>query len=596
MWSHAIFIVLALSFTLCGLAVADDLAVITRSPTKTVDAVRREIITSEFLRMACFNCASPGNTATSKTASTTYTSCTTNALGLVSPQPSAAVCGVPSVSNGGTTLVSYSSGLSVLSLANCKDMCLNTVGCTNVYFDEGKYCNLHAGEETHVASSNSIYKFYDSTCFICPPACASSFSPPADAICNVQALSHGGTSIISYTSGGYVQDIDACGEICLATAGCTNLYFDPGAYCNLHAGNATQQPDSTSPYYFYEAACFQCPDTTTTVTTSSSTSCFECTPPTTTSSLATTTNIGTPWTSVETNSAKYNMALTTTFTQSPQCTGALITQMAWRGTNLWDNAINPVPTSTITTCYPSQFYSSVIGELNSVALPAFSHLVCPSGWIANMYNTTYGACCPSDFYVYAPYITDVPSRPFSGAACVSAMPAYQGYFLTSYDTTALLTTISTSAPADGTIVRVNAFDGIITGVATSTASLQTTTIKTSSYTTASCATPAATVSVTFEINYVVPSNFGGETINIVGNSSVLGAWNVTNRLPMSPAFYTPSNPIWDLTVSFNASDVVQYEYLLSYPNGTYTTTSAPYYNLKISAGCPTTETVKDIWR
>ncbi|KAI0191405.1 hypothetical protein EV127DRAFT_338251 [Xylaria flabelliformis] len=48
-------------------------------------------------------------------------SCTTNAFGLVVPQPLGAVCGIPAVSNGGATLVSYSSGTPVSSFANCKD-------------------------------------------------------------------------------------------------------------------------------------------------------------------------------------------------------------------------------------------------------------------------------------------------------------------------------------------------------------------------------------------------------------------------------------------------------------------------------------------
>ncbi|KAK8044971.1 hypothetical protein PG993_004995 [Apiospora rasikravindrae] len=90
-----------------------------------------------------------------------------------------------------------------------------------------------------------------------------------------------------------------------------------------------------------------------------------------------TTTVAPAWTSIETNPALYNMALTTTFTQPPQCSGEVITQMAWRGSRLWENAINPLATSTVTTCYPSQFYSSVMGTVNSIALPAFEKLVCP---------------------------------------------------------------------------------------------------------------------------------------------------------------------------------------------------------------------------
>ncbi|KAI0911197.1 hypothetical protein F4823DRAFT_321623 [Ustulina deusta] len=44
----------------------------------------------------------------------------------------------------------------------------------------------------------------------------------------------------------------------LATSGCTNLYYTPSKYCNLHAGTETHKPSSTSQYYFYDAFCFEC--------------------------------------------------------------------------------------------------------------------------------------------------------------------------------------------------------------------------------------------------------------------------------------------------------------------------------------------------
>ncbi|KAI0449632.1 carbohydrate-binding module family 50 protein [Xylaria acuta] len=185
-------------------------------------------------------------------------SCTTNAFGLVVPQPAGAVCGISAVSNGGTTLVSYSSGAPVSSLVGCKNACLATVGCTNLYFTEGQACNLHAGAATHVASSTSAFRFYDSSCFVCPSKCLSAPSPPASAICNVKAVSNGGTAIISYSSGAPIQNIQNCAATCLSTTGCTNLYFTPGSFCNLKAGPETHVLSSTSSYVFYEASCFQC--------------------------------------------------------------------------------------------------------------------------------------------------------------------------------------------------------------------------------------------------------------------------------------------------------------------------------------------------
>ncbi|KAH8163292.1 hypothetical protein CIB48_g4954 [Xylaria polymorpha] len=142
-------------------------------------------------------------------------SCTTNAYGLVVPQPAGASCGIAAVSNGGTTLASYSSGTPVASLLGCKNACLASVGCTNVYYTEGKACNLHAGAGTHVASSTSAFRYYDSSCLVCPSKCLSGSSPPASAICNVKAVSNGGTAIISYSSGAPIQNIQNCASTCV---------------------------------------------------------------------------------------------------------------------------------------------------------------------------------------------------------------------------------------------------------------------------------------------------------------------------------------------------------------------------------------------
>ena len=198
--------------------------------------------------------------------------------------------------------------------------------------------------------------------------------------------------------------------------------FEAGAYCNLHAGLPTLLLSSASPYTYFDLGCFTCQTviytsssslvSATISTSSSSTSFIQSSVATTTSTLTSasssmaaqtsSTSVSTTptatslwtWTSVQTNAALYNMALTTTFTQSPQCTAGAITEMAAWGPYLWDNSVNPLPTSTVTTCYPPQFYSSVIGTLNNVNLPAFSALVCPYDWETIPYNASYIACCP----------------------------------------------------------------------------------------------------------------------------------------------------------------------------------------------------------
>lgn len=109
-----------------------------------------------------------------------------------------------------------------------------------------------------------------------------------------------------------------------------------------------------------------------------------------TSSSASATSSASAWTSVQTDPKSYNMALTTVFTPPPECTGSF-TQV---GSNYWQNVVIPAPQKTLTSCYPSQFYSSVVAAANNVALPAFNPLVCPSGWSSIPYNSTYVGCCP----------------------------------------------------------------------------------------------------------------------------------------------------------------------------------------------------------
>lgn len=111
---------------------------------------------------------------------------------------------------------------------------------------------------------------------------------------------------------------------------------------------------------------------------------------TTSPSVTPSTTPAVAWTSVQTDPNLYDTALTTVFTPPSECTGSL-TQI---GTNYWQNAILPAPHTTLTSCYPSQFYSSIVGAANGVSLLPLSPLVCPAGWGSIDYNSTYFACCP----------------------------------------------------------------------------------------------------------------------------------------------------------------------------------------------------------
>jgi hypothetical protein len=101
------------------------------------------------------------------------------------------------------------------------------------------------------------------------------------------------------------------------------------------------------------------------------------------------------------------LALTTTFTPPAQCTqSGHATILDAQQYYVWYNEIVPVPNTTITSCYPSQFAASYLADRPPKSLlPAFSTLICPEAWVtaANVdvtwlngtSNATYIACCPT---------------------------------------------------------------------------------------------------------------------------------------------------------------------------------------------------------
>lgn len=94
--------------------------------------------------------------------------------------------------------------------------------------------------------------------------------------------------------------------------------------------------------------------------------------------------------SLSSTQAGYVLALTTTFTQPPACTGG-ITQVAASGTALWQDVIDPEVNSAYTSCLPSQFYSSILA---TTSLPPFDGLICPYNWETYNLTSTYVICCP----------------------------------------------------------------------------------------------------------------------------------------------------------------------------------------------------------
>jgi hypothetical protein len=167
----------------------------------------------------------------------------------------ASTCGLLGVSHDPTPksllIASYISGDYVASAAACGAQCLATSSCTNIYFTQGKNCNLHQGDPTFAPSTAAgYYTWFDVSCFSSGQACGS------------PGLSHDASStvMVEYLSGTpYVASPAACGAKCLATNKCTNVYYIPGKNCNLHSGAFSYKESSASGYYFwYPLDCFAC--------------------------------------------------------------------------------------------------------------------------------------------------------------------------------------------------------------------------------------------------------------------------------------------------------------------------------------------------
>ncbi|KAL7939879.1 hypothetical protein V8C35DRAFT_326634 [Trichoderma chlorosporum] len=187
-------------------------------------------------------------------------------------------------------------------------------------------------------------------------------------------------------------------------------------------------------------------------------------------------------------STGYDLAVTTTFTPPPECSSGLTEFEAATGI-IWRNAINPVPSLTLTSCYPSQFVASALA---TTSLPQFSQLICPQGWESYNITSNYLICCPNGFGFYAPNFNNT-QRPGLSAICTSTVWASVLMDITSYDATTLATVLPTSAGINGTLVFATAFDGVpATTTVTSSTSSSISSSSTSKSTTSSKPTGSTT--------------------------------------------------------------------------------------------------------
>lgn len=145
-----------------------------------------------------------------------------------------------------------------------------------------------------------------------------------------------------------------------------------------------------------------------------------------------------------TDAAQY--AITTTFQPPAICTQSQFTMLALQQYFVYINYPIPVPSTTFTECYPSQFMSSWLSQRSETTpLPSIAPLICPKGYqtvqVANQPDG-YVACCPSGMGLATS--TQAPfDRPAFNGTCYLDISTIR---VTAYGTSEVTTTSTWIAP------------------------------------------------------------------------------------------------------------------------------------------------------
>ncbi|KAL2067671.1 hypothetical protein VTL71DRAFT_15767 [Oculimacula yallundae] len=160
-------------------------------------------------------------------------------------------------------------------------------------------------------------------------------------------------------------------------------------------------------------------------------------------------------------------SLTTTFIpQITACTENRVTMLANRAYQIWMNAPVPVPGSTFTDCYPSQFMSSYLLSAGGVTQPAFAQLVCPQHYSpVGPYTSNYIACCPSSYSFAQPDSTVFKDRPAFGGTCYSNIEMATPVLVTAYGSAGVTATSYFTATVTNAQAYAYPIDGSAMGVA-----------------------------------------------------------------------------------------------------------------------------------
>ncbi|KAH7378097.1 hypothetical protein BKA64DRAFT_249165 [Cadophora sp. MPI-SDFR-AT-0126] len=160
-------------------------------------------------------------------------------------------------------------------------------------------------------------------------------------------------------------------------------------------------------------------------------------------------------------------SLTTTFMPKvTACTENRATMLANRAFQIWMNAPVPVPGTTFTDCYPSQFITSLLLSAGSVTQPAFAPLICPQHYSAvGPYTSNYIACCPSEYSFAQPESTVFKDRPAFGGTCYSNIDMATPILVTAYGSSSVTATSYFTATVTNAQAYAYPIDGYAFGVA-----------------------------------------------------------------------------------------------------------------------------------
>ncbi|KAF2142841.1 uncharacterized protein K452DRAFT_286465 [Aplosporella prunicola CBS 121167] len=146
-------------------------------------------------------------------------------------------------------------------------------------------------------------------------------------------------------------------------------------------------------------------------------------------------------TSAAPTSAIPTRALTTTFTPAANCSSGFLTQLAAQEYRIWGVEPVPVPNSTFSECFPSEFLRGYTSTASSSVAPFLSPLVCPLGWhTAGTWEGGYVACCESGYLLAYPSSTVDTRRPAYGGTCYSQFTVGKTVNVTVYDSASLTAT------------------------------------------------------------------------------------------------------------------------------------------------------------